>query len=410
MNILSGNIVKNKNIHIDNIYKESSINELKLSDLTMALKAPIVTPVFRLYLLHEDESIREDISEYLLNCSLSITYQTGQRRSLSVTLVNDNNRFSPAPITGLIWIGSKLRFDTGILLNKTVYWKQQGIFVVQDPSLSIIGGNNTITFSLCDKFGLLDGTVFGKSSLKTIIPQGIHMRSAVGAIVSSDRGNGIPYDVKPVLFDSRYADTEIFYTIKQDFNANCGDILIQLAESISCDIFYNEYGNCVLKSGLDDFAGDDGLPVVYSLNEGDNDVLNYNLSYNWKNMRNRIVVKGAIVNGYQFSGESAITSPKSPYCIALSGESAEVISDSKIYSDSLCRDRADYELIKRTRGIRTVNISTSYIPHLNVNEVIYLNFTNATGYYVIDRLSMNCSDSNATCSITLSNTKEVTCR
>ena len=49
------------------------------------VKRPLTFPIFKLYILNYDETIREDISEYLLTGgSFDINYNSGQRRTLSV--------------------------------------------------------------------------------------------------------------------------------------------------------------------------------------------------------------------------------------------------------------------------------------------------------------------------------------
>ena len=186
------------NINIANITKQvylNSFSKLGFERILKVFKADIVIPVFRLYLLDEDENISMDASDDLMSASLSITYQTGQRRTMNITLANIDNKWKPKPIKGLIWTGSKFRFDSGIVIGDTIYWKQQGVFVFKDPTLSRENSNQTISLSLCDKFGLFDGSVYGTTSLKTIIPVGVPMKNAFTSLLASDRGNGKPFDL-----------------------------------------------------------------------------------------------------------------------------------------------------------------------------------------------------------------------
>ena len=53
--------------------------------------------------------------------------------------------------------------------NNITYWKQQGIFLLKDPSYSYSLSDHTINLSLCDKFGMFDGSVFGKTEFNRII-------------------------------------------------------------------------------------------------------------------------------------------------------------------------------------------------------------------------------------------------
>lgn len=93
------------NINIANITKQvylNSFSKLGFERMLKVFKADIVIPVFRLYLLDEDENISIDASDDLMSASLSITYQTGQRRTMNITLANIDNKWKPKPIKGLI--------------------------------------------------------------------------------------------------------------------------------------------------------------------------------------------------------------------------------------------------------------------------------------------------------------------
>lgn len=409
--ILNDSVVDNSSgVSVTRIKQEIDMLHEGVSPLFISkiLKSAITIPVFRLYLLNDDESIRMDASEDLVSGDLSITYQTGQRRALNVTLMNVNNKWTPKPIVGLIYMGSKFRLDTGIVHNNTVYWKRQGIFVVQDPSYARNNSNQTISLSMCDKFGLLDGTVCGKSSLKTIIPAGINMEQAFRTILTTDRGGGMVYDSKRIVFSERHKNINTYFDIKQNYNENLGDVLIELGKSISCDVFYNEYGNLIVQSGCDDYASN-ALPIVYDFIEGERDIVSGSVKENWQKLRNSVTVKGAIVNGNQFTATIVNNVPHSPFSVsACRMELPEVIEDSKIYSDALCRDRAMYELIQYSRGVKSLSLTCNYIPHLDVNQMGLVNYESLNiehSPFIIDSVSISLS-SNAQTTVQMTNPKE----
>ena len=399
------------NINIANITKQvylNSFSKLGFERILKVFKADIVIPVFRLYLLDEDENISMDASDDLMSASLSITYQTGQRRTMNITLANIDNKWKPKPIKGLIWTGSKFRFDSGIVIGDTIYWKQQGVFVFKDPTLSRENSNQTISLSLCDKFGLFDGSVYGTTSLKTIIPVGVPMKNAFTSLLASDRGNGKPFDLKPIIFNSEYTDVNTYYTIKQDAGTKVSEIFTSMGETISSDVYYNEFGNMVVSSNVNEFISSN-FPVVYRFEENDKDIVSANVVYNTSQVRNKVVVKGAIANGYQFSAIAENKNLKSDYCIQYNGEIPEVINDSKLYADSLCMSRAMYELINFSRGTKTLNLSCTYNPIFDVNQSVMVNYPSLginNENYVIDSISMS-MDSGATTSLTMTNINEV---
>ena len=388
---------------IEEIYVPSD-SDFMLNDIMKYIKNGVTIPVIRLYLLNEDEQIIADISSDFISGTLNCTYQTGQRRTLSVQLINKNNKYKPKPITGLIWINSKFRLDLGVVYNNKIYWKQQGIFVLKDPSYVYERANETINLSLCDKFGLFDGTVFGRTSLKTIVPVGVSMKQAFYTILTSEKGNGNVWDKKPITFDSNNIDTLTYYTIKQEAGENISENLIKMANTISCDIYYNEYGNMVVKSNVNNFINKN-FPVVWRFDDGDRDLLSITRMENWSKMRNKIVVKGAIANGYQFNSTLENRNLASDFCIQYCGEAPEVIKDEKLYADFLCQERAIYEMVNYTRGVKSLNLSCTYNPFLDVNQSILI-YNSQIGIYnenfVIDSFSMQMGNDFRT-DITLTN-------
>ncbi len=78
------------------------------------------------------------------------------------------------------------------------------------------------------------------------------------------------------------------------------EIFTSMGETISSDVYYNEFGNMVVSSNVNEFISSN-FPVVYRFEENDKDIVSANVVYNTSQVRNKVVVKGAIANGYQFS-------------------------------------------------------------------------------------------------------------
>ena len=393
---------------LSNATEEVNLDETHLSfdHLNKIFKNWSITPIHRLYLLNDDESIRADVSRDLISYDLSITYQTGQRRSLNINMVNINNKWAPKFNTGLVQIGSKFRLDIGFIHNKTAYWKQMGIFMLKDPNMARESSNQTISFSLCDKFGLFDGTLSGKTGLKDIVPVGVSMYQAFVTMVTADKGNGDPFDMKPILFNSKYKNQMTYYTIKQEAGNTLSTIFTDLGDTISSDVYYNEYGNMCIESNVNEFINGN-LPLVWHFTEDGRDRVSFSTSESSSNIVNSVVVKGNIVNGYQFSASAKNTNPLSPTCIQYRGELFDVISDQALYSDELCRDRAQYELLARTRGTSTASISCPFLPIFDVNQMVLVDFPSdgiEDTLYSLDTITFN-SDGNM--SLSLSNINEV---
>ena len=140
----------------------SQQHKVSLIEMEKILRYPLAQRTFRLFLLHENETIKQDITPYvLIDGSLDKTYQQGQTRSMSINLINSNNIWNPSPIRGHLFANSKFKLQMGVILQDKVYWVDEGIFVCQDPELDNADANKTVSVELFDKFALLDGTIMG---------------------------------------------------------------------------------------------------------------------------------------------------------------------------------------------------------------------------------------------------------
>lgn len=411
MNILRNGFIYNAsaglNIQVADEKNIDSLSHDELLKVRWGLNANTIQPCFRLYILHDNETPNIDISDDFISGDLSVTYQAGQRRTLNVTLLNKDNKYKPSPINSLIWVGTKFRLDTGILVDGVLYWKPQGIFVLKSPSRTKTGSNQTISLSLCDKFGLLDSSVRGNSSLRNLVPVNVSMYQAFYTLLTLDIGNGQPYDLNDIRFDKEYKDIKTYYTITKEEDDNIGSIFTELGESISCDVYYDEYGYMNVKSNAMNFINHN-FEVVHMINETDRGVT-FSIAENFDKIINKVIVKGAIVNGYRFTATVENKSPASPYCIQQNGEFAKTIKDEAIYSDTLCMDRAMYEMINFSRGVKTLNITCPFMPLLDVNKSILItseDYEFDNDNFVIDTFSMQINNS-PTMSISATNINEV---
>lgn len=113
--------------------------------------------------LNHDETVNFEFTDslYDINVDLSVNYQNGSRRTCTLTLNNDRNKF---PINfNSIWFGQKFKLWMGIYIdNKTPYYFPQGVFYVSNPNEVYQPNNRTIKINGVDKWAFLDGTLHGK--------------------------------------------------------------------------------------------------------------------------------------------------------------------------------------------------------------------------------------------------------
>lgn len=115
--------------------------------------------------LNPDESVNFEFTNALhdINVDLSVNYQDGSRRTCTLTLNNDRNKF-PVNFNN-IWFGQKFKLWMGVYLDeKTPYYLPQGVFYISNPNEVYQPSTRTIKINGVDKWAFLDGTLHGKLS------------------------------------------------------------------------------------------------------------------------------------------------------------------------------------------------------------------------------------------------------
>lgn len=412
MNIYEGGYIY-ENIHneyISQVNHEVYLNSLLSLDMDVLIKyfkGSTVIPVFRVFLLNKLESIDREISRDVISASLNISYQSGQRRSANITLANESGYWVYGSHNTL-FEGMLFRLDCGAVIGDTLYWQQQGVFLLQEPSFSVNNSEKTISLTLCDKWGLWDGSVYGNTQLKTIIPQGIPMRQAFDTFLHEDDGTGNMWDVKPCRFNNEYRNQNTYYTIKQEAGQPKSENLLNMAKTISSDVYYDNKGYCNVESNILEFINNN-FPVVWSFEEGDFDCSAPLLKYNRNKYYNKIITKGNIVNGYQFTATAENRNRRSLYNTIDCPVTPKIINNTKLYSDTLCLEQSMKEMTEQSRGLLSVTMTSGYLPFLDVNQAVYLSFPSVNierSLYIIDSISYNIG-TQCTMNLGLTSTVEV---
>ena len=136
--------------------------------------------------LNSDESVAFEFTNalYDINVDLSVNYQNGSRRTCTLTLNNDRNRF---PINfNNIWFGQKFKLYMGVYIGEnTPYYFPQGVFYVSNPDESYQPSTRTIKINGVDKWAFLDGTLHGKLSETYQTGIDINLYDATKALLKS---------------------------------------------------------------------------------------------------------------------------------------------------------------------------------------------------------------------------------
>lgn len=335
-----------------------------------AVLSPVSYRVVRIYILNEDETVREDISRFVLSdWQFSFNCEKGSTRSGNISLFNQDNRWFPSPVNGSVWKGTKFKVYIGLLYSDVVFWKNCGIFVCSSPSVNL--QNQTVQIPLHDKFALLDGTIGGKRANQFKIPVGTSVRNAIKLCLEEEKSNGQTYDTKSLIFPISCSDVQTPYTITQSENSTIGDIITELSDMVICDVFCNINGNLTLTEGAvtnEDIANND---ILWTYEEGQYTYPTLNI--NFDKLINEVVVAGAIANGKQYKARITNASPKSQMNIYMTEPNPLYIEDSNIIGDTLCESRAKYEMVKNGRMAVSLNFESIFLPHLECGHLIMFN-------------------------------------
>jgi hypothetical protein len=397
-------------------------------EIIQAVRSPMGRRYTKFFLLHDDETIKEEITQNVLTSgSIEKKNSSGQSRSCNLSLVNEKTKvlvgfkgkdtpiyeyrymWLPVPRKDNLWYYHKLKVVNGIQLYDRQYEVDEGVFVMYDPSFSVNQTGNTVSLQLYDKFALLDGTVDGIGDVDYEIPVGASLSGALTSLVRLEKTPGVPYDLKDVQFPSKYINEKIPYTLKKTKDNSIGDIIKDLSLMISCDYKYNDFGNLTISNTLSEIDYHN-RSIAWTFDEYSGEYRDPSMSVARSKIKNRITVIGANTNGRLAKGTAENTNPYSSYNINSEfGIRAKTITEDLLYTDMLCRDRARYELKKLMRDYVSLSFQSAYIPHLEPDDII--RFSNDdlgihNELFVVNSVSIP-HDPSAWMSITCSNVEEI---
>ena len=340
------------------------------------VKSEVIYPKFKIEVVDKYEKIV--LKEIVQNISqdsagsININYQQGIRMSCSITLINNNKEFSPSSMNGLFWIGSKFKLYIGLYDsdNDDNYWFSEGVYYVNNPVNNSAFSNKTVTITGIDKFGMLTGDLGYNQLTGTYkVLAGTNIYNIIKDILLLDLGNGNLIDYITPILDPLYKDEVLPYDINKSAGSYLGDILIELANILGADIFYNKRGNLVVSSGTEDISYSN-LASIWDFSDKETEYMDNSLTYDYTNVINCVTVVGNNTNDIIYSYTAENNNPLSPTRISYIGrKELAPIETSMVYNEDRAQDYAKYELNRRSILQSTINLNCSLIPTLDVNKV-----------------------------------------
>lgn len=334
-----------------------------------------IHPKFKIQMLDEYENVIDEITGDISrdnSGSISNNYQQGVRRSVSLTFIDTEGKFLPDSNSNLIWANKKFKLFSGLLDTDTneIFWFSEGVYYFSNVSSSRNGADKLTTVNGVDKFGKF-GSELGYNQLEStyLIPAGTKIYDAIKGILNIDIGNGYPIDpIEPVL-DPLYIDEVCPYDISKSPSSYLSEILIELADIIGCDIYYDADGRLHVDSGTID-SSYSNKPSIWDFSDVLPEYMNPSITTNFAEFINTVKVVGNNTNDKTYEYTAVNNNPESPTRVDLIGTKSTYIESASVYNTDRAKDYAEYKLNMFSILQLAVTFSCTFLPHLDVNKVI----------------------------------------
>lgn len=351
----------------------AELNKFKdISYIRRKMETSFTISDFRICLLNPDETVNrvipnEDI--VLDSGSYSENYQSGQRRSLSFELMNNDGKYTPSINT--IWANSRFSLEAGVhfVADRITVWFKKGIYVVTSVSPKVDKDNRVVSVETGDKFVVLTGKS-GNIDNTVEIDYNMDIKQLISEILGLNNKAGSVLDALPFIYHSSFEGRKTPLKLSASTGQNWGSVLLQLGEILSAEVFYDCAGHLNFVP-YEEISSDSSKGALWHFNDTDGDYSSMSFNFDMNELVNHIVVVGANINGHVCRGEALNTNPASPICVSRIGDRVgEVINDSNITTDFIAQERADYELRQHLVIETSVPLDVAFNPFLSVNNVI----------------------------------------
>lgn len=322
-----------------------------------------------------ENNVLEEITEDIIDGSGSITvnYQQGVRRSFNCDIVNESGYFTPSHETAILYATTKLKVYVGIEYpnKKDIYWWKQGVFLLKSVSDEKSYDKKVVSINCVDKFGIFTSDLnYMQLQGDYKIPEGTIIYDAIRNILSTDMENGNIIDYQTPKLELFFSSEVMPYTLVKAKGTEMGDLLIELANVLGCNIYYDTSGCLVIESGTDDVTYSQH-GVIYAYDNQYEELTNFSIDYDYGSIVNSVTVIGTNVNDAVYTHTAKNESPISPTRIEYVGlKATDPVESAVIYSDDRARDYAIYLLKNKTILQAESSFDSMFIPHLDVDRVI----------------------------------------
>lgn len=324
--------------------------------------------------------------------SVSANLQNGQRMTATVTLDNVDGAYETA--VNKIWFGQEVAIDEGLVLsNGEEYYRQTGVFVIDNPSEKVDPKTRTVTYRLLDKWAELDGTLGGNLEGTYEVPVGTNIFEPIGALLTEDKGNGQAVDGVPPVYTEYYNDktqdlpdgttasmTDSPYTLTVSGDGGTkAQVILGLAGMVNAWVGYDNTGRLRIDPSQDDIL-DTQKPVLWRFSEEETQLLGMAYTVKKEEVYNDYIIIGEQLDDYaQPGGRATNYDPRSDTNVYLIGRKTKRESASGYATDQQCMDLAEWRLKRSSVLQRAVSISCIQMMHIDLNSLVEIVRTDKEG-------------------------------
>lgn len=334
-----------------------------------------------------------DSRAFVQDGTLNVSLNNGQRRKATITLANLDKAFDFA--VNNLWIGQKVRLSMGIKLSDgTDFYLPQMVGYISNPQAVIASGIDTVSFPLVDKWGALDGTLWGTLPNAHSVLAGDNIYSAIRALLKlskysykADTRSYVWLDnVLPVL--TNYYDDKIYsaatgdgsttsdvsmltvpYDATEAMGSTVAKLILSLNTMLAGIIGYNAVGELTLEPSQQDVS-DTTKPVLWTFTPEQPQLIKISETTNTSDVYNNVIITGEGLSEQEVWGMASNYDPKSETNINLIGMRTLVESGAGYWNSQQCVALARWKLKRKCIVQKSINISSSQMFHLVENELI----------------------------------------
>ena len=329
---------------------------------------------------------------FIASGSVSANLQNGQRMSATVTLDNADLEYETA--VNKVWFGQEVALDEGLILsNGTEYYRQTGVFVIDNPQEKIDPKTRTVTYRLLDKWAELDGTLGGNLEGTYEVPVGTNIFEPITALLEEDRGNGSPLDYVPPVYTEYYngmtqeltdgttaymTDSPYTLTVSGE-GGTVAQVILGLTGMVNAWVGYDNTGRLRIDPSQDDIL-DTNKPVLWRFTPEETQLLGLAYTVKKEDVYNDYVIVGEMLDDYQQPGGRATNyDPRSDTNVYLIGRKTKYESASGYVTNTQCRDLAEWRLKRASVLQKAVSISCTQMMHIDLNSLVEVVRTDKPG-------------------------------